>query len=172
MGTVLLDPPLKGSGEQQRRTSRHCKTDYSLPPLAYALQERIRSVLPSPPPPIAPNGGKHGMIIISIGPGAEMPEHVDPEPVPGISILRGNIIVQAAERGGVQSVCGHTLDIGVGDLHLYLVTRHRHRVSTVEGTQTRIIWLNGFCVDGDDWESGRMVLRSPNVVSAFPGNPS
>lgn len=159
--TVLLEPQLKEGSWQHRRTSRNTEKNYTFPPVAYQLQNRIRALLPNPSPQTAPNGGKDGIIVISTNPHGNSADHIDPEPVPGVSVLRGNIIVQPAEAGGVLQVGGRALDIGVGDLHFYLVSRHRHSVSTIGGTRPRIIWLYGFCVNGDDWDSGRIPLRTP-----------
>ncbi len=160
--TALGEGHFKVGAWQNRRTSRSIPKDrYTLPPLAYQIRDRIHALFPEPRPRIAHNGGKDGVIIVATYPGGDTVDHLDPQPVPGVDLLRANIVVQSAESEGGLYVGGEQVDIGQGDLHLYAVCQHTHGVRTVGGSRPRIIWLFSFCVNGADWDAGRIQIKPP-----------
>ena len=44
-------------------------------------------------------------------------------------------------------------NLNVGDLHCYLVSEHDHEVTTVYGSTPRILWMFGWFVPAEDWNT-------------------
>jgi hypothetical protein len=74
-------------------------------------------------------------------------DHIDPIYYEGLNTLHCNILSQNSERGGVTIIDGIEHKINDGDLLCYVVSKHYHEVTKIEGTRNRILWVFGFCID-------------------------
>jgi len=120
--------------------------------LAYTIRDRICAALNIHNLPISIfGGGKHGIVVSSTLPGGDVYLHSDPKEG-DIEVLRCNIITQSAELGAELTVDNHVYDIKCGDLHCYLASKYSHKVSTVEGNRSRVLWMFGFQISDSDWE--------------------
>ena len=120
--------------------------------LAYKIRDRIRTTLDIPNLPISIfGGGKHGIVVSNTLPGGDVYLHSDPKEG-NIEVLRCNIITQSAESGAVLTVADKIYDVNSGDLHCYLASKYLHKVSTVGGNRSRILWMFGFQISDIDWE--------------------
>jgi hypothetical protein len=120
--------------------------------LAYVIRDRIRVALDIEQLPISTfGGGKHGIVVSNTLPGGDVYLHSDPKEG-DIEVLRCNIITQAAESGAVLTVDDKIYNVGLGDLHCYLASKYLHKVSTVGGHRSRILWMFGFQISDSEWE--------------------
>jgi hypothetical protein len=120
--------------------------------LAYIIRDRIRTVLKIENLPISMfGGGKHGIVVSNTLPRGDVYLHSDPKEGL-IDVLRCNIITQSAKLGAELTVAGKIYDVKAGDLHCYLASKYPHKVSTVEGDRSRILWMFGFQISDSDWE--------------------
>jgi len=123
------------------------------PDLAYDIYKRIPIALNMPDLPISTNtSGKHGIVVNNTFPGGDVYEHLDPKEGE-LELLRCNIITQMPETGGELTVANKVYDVKCGDLHCYLPSKHRHKVGTVFGNHSRILWMFGFKISDKDWEN-------------------
>jgi hypothetical protein len=74
-------------------------------------------------------------------------DHIDPIYYEGLNTLHCNILTQNSERGGVTIIDGIEHKINDGDLLCYVVSKHHHEVTKIEGLKNRILWVFGFCID-------------------------
>lgn len=74
-------------------------------------------------------------------------DHIDPMYYDGFHTLHCNIITQNAEKGGVTIIEGFEHKVNDGDLLCYVVSKHNHEVTKIEGDRHRILWVFGFCID-------------------------
>lgn len=79
-------------------------------------------------------------------------EHIDPVYVPGTNTLHCNIITQNCISGGITIIEGESFPLEEGDLLMYVVSKHTHRVTNIQGPRERILWVFGFCVDDEKLE--------------------
>jgi hypothetical protein len=122
------------------------------PDLAYIIRDRICNLLNIQYLPISIfGGGKHGIVVSNTMPGGDVYLHNDPKEGE-IEVLRCNIITQSAESGAVLTVNDKIYDVGPGDLHCYLASKYPHKVSTVGGNRSRILWMFGFQISESEWE--------------------
>ena len=72
-----------------------------------------------------------------------------------IELLRCNILTAAPAVGGDIIVNKKKFSLEKGDMMQYLVTRHQHKVETVDAVEdkARIMWQFGWLVNGDKWEA-------------------
>jgi hypothetical protein len=120
--------------------------------LAYSIRDRIRNTLSIQNLSISiSGGGKHGIVVSNTFPGGDVYLHSDPKEG-NLQVLRCNIITQSAESGGILTVANNAYDVKCGDLHCYLASKYPHKVSTVEGNRSRVLWMFGFQISDSDWE--------------------
>lgn len=99
--------------------------------------------------------GLDGVVVSATMNGGDVYLHKDPrdgqEPK---EVLRCNILTSETE-GGLIWVNDKSYVLQKGDMMQYLVSRHEHRVEPViaEDGAYRIMWMFGWYVDGDEWES-------------------
>lgn len=99
--------------------------------------------------------GKDGVVVSATMPNGDVYKHKDPvdaqEP---IHVLRCNILTSET-KGGLIWVNGESYQLKRGDMMQYLVSKYEHSVEKVIGQDgdLRIMWMFGWYVDGDEWES-------------------
>lgn len=125
------------------------------PACVFSIQKRIESNFNLTNLKTSRNGGLRGIIVNCTFPGGDIWEHIDPmedrnAPDPSLHTLRFNVITQLPEQGGELFVNGHKIELCVGDLHGYLVTKHPHYVTKNTGNVNRICWLFGYQLHTSD----------------------
>jgi hypothetical protein len=135
-----------------RLTSRLYMKNRSYPDLVNRIQDRIRTHLGLEAYPLIEGHGSYGAVTSYTRPSGDVYLHQDPRSFAGLASLRCNVLTQAADSGAVLRVGGEVVDIGVGDLHCYLASEHKHEVSTVLGNTARILWMFGAAVPVEFWE--------------------
>jgi hypothetical protein len=136
-----------------RYTTRQCsnrKVDklFNYPKISYKIQKRIIDNFELERFNKA-NIGKDGIVT---GIGFEndyIYEHVDPFWYPQTHTIHFNIITQKSQSGGITIIENNEYEVDNGDILIYNVSQHKHRVSKVIGKIPRILWVFGFCVDDD-----------------------
>ena len=120
------------------------------PDLAYSLYDRISTYLglEGLAKSVA-NGGKDSIVVNCTLSGGDVFKHVD-FMEPNGHLLRCNILTQAPESGGELYVNDNKVDIQVGDLHCYLVTKYQHTATEVQGNSKRILWMFGYQISESD----------------------
>lgn len=121
------------------------------PKVCYNIQDRIRNFFKlhnCETPQSFYDGIVNG---IGVSPGL-IEEHIDPIYYPGTNTLHCNIITQNCISGGVTIIEGEPFPVQEGDLLMYVVSKHYHRVTNIEGNRKRILWVFGFCIDDDKLE--------------------
>lgn len=160
-GTVLRHGKMRQGLWEGRLTSRNASGRPDFPLAAYRIMGRVWTGFAKPRPPPELNGGYGGMLVVCHRPGSDTATHLDSASASGKDTLRCNLLVQPAQAGGVLTVEGQVVPLGLGDLHCYVVTRHHHAVSMIEGNRPRILWLFGFGLDGEAWDEGRIDYKQP-----------
>ena len=143
----------------KRLTSRLYGYRYEYPQIVLDLSERIRKFVGITTYPLIAGHGRNGVVVSYTYPGGDVYKHKDPKSAEGLATLRCNILTQKADVGGVLHVDGQLVNIGVGDLHCYLVSEHEHWATEVEGKTVRIMWMFGAHVPADDWNSGKIKVQ-------------
>lgn len=116
------------------------------PKVCYNIQDRIKNFFGLHDCP-TPNSFYNGIVNgIGFSPGL-IEEHIDPVYVPGTNTLHCNIITRNSFSGGVTIIEGKEFPVEEGDLLMYIVSKHNHRVTNIEGSRERILWVFGFCID-------------------------
>lgn len=121
------------------------------PRVCYNIQERIKNFFHLEnyeSPPSFYDGIVNG---IGFSPGV-IEDHIDPVYIDGTHTLHCNIISQNSVSGGVTTIEGNEYPVENGDLLMYIVSKHNHYVSEIEGDIPRILWVFGFCIDDDKLE--------------------
>ena len=121
------------------------------PKVCYNIQDRIKNFFDlhdCQTPRSFYNGIVNG---IGFSPGL-IEEHIDPVYVPETNTLHCNIITQNCISGGVTIIEGKSFPVEEGDLLMYVVSKHQHRVTNIEGSKERILWVFGFCINDDKLE--------------------
>ena len=142
-------------GDPARYTSRKSGDRYEYPDLVHTISNRIRCFMGIDQYPLIFDHGKNGVVVSRTSAGPGIYEHCDPDmPAPGtFATLRCNILTRAPESGGVLDVGGVKFpQIGAGDLHCYLASKHRHSVGPVFGDTSRVLWMFGAYVPEAFWE--------------------
>jgi hypothetical protein len=99
--------------------------------------------------------GQDGVVASATLPGGDVYLHKDgvdgQEPK---HTLRSNILTSATE-GGLIWVNGESYTLQKGDMMQYLPSKYEHRVEPVVGNpgDLRIMWMFGWYVNGDEWET-------------------
>lgn len=146
-------------GYKLRQNSRNRPSNTPYPSIAYALRDRIRASFGFGADDIDEREGVAGIVTSITHKGGDVFAHTDTPDTPPLDIVRCNIVVQDAGVGAKLHVGGALIDVAVGDLTCYLVTRYRHYVTENMSEVPRILWMFGTCVSGDAWDSGRIAYR-------------
>lgn len=145
-----------------RLTSRFYGEYFTTPNEILAISNQIRVFCGVATYPFIVGHGRDGIVVNYVNPGADVHCHRDPKAADGTPTLRCNVMTQGADSGGALYIGGEKIDIGVGDLHCYLVSEHDHWVEPVEGVTPRIMWMFGAHVPADEWNSGKIVVGGQN----------
>lgn len=143
-----------------RLTSRMYADRSKNPDMAILLQQRICGHFNlSAYEKAWQSGGNDGVVVSSTLSGGDVYEHRDPREHALLSTLRCNLLTSAATHGCELYVVGNKVDFAEGDLVCYLVTDWPHRVTENLGSKPRNLWMFGWSVPFDDWESGRIGVQ-------------
>jgi hypothetical protein len=136
---------------QNDLVAKDVSVNINYPKECYNIQDRIKNFFhlhEFDHPPSFYNGIVNG---IGFSPGM-IEDHIDPVYIQGTNTLHCNIITQNSISGGVTIIEGVEYNISEGDLLMYVVSKHYHHVTQIEGNRERILWVFGFCVDDDKLE--------------------
>lgn len=143
----------------KRKTTRMSGNTYVYPQFVLDLANRVREFCGvSAYPIIGGDHGRDGIVVSHTFPGGDVYAHRDPRVNPLLAALRCNIMSRGVDAGGILYIEDQAHDIGVGDLHCYLVSEHTHRVTRVEGNLSRVMWMFGAQVPADAWNSGQIQI--------------
>ena len=97
---------------------------------------------------------KDATVVSATFPGGDVYLHKDGTNGVPLETLRCNILTSETQ-GGTIWVGDQSYQLQKGDMMQYLVSRHEHKVEPVIGNEgdLRILWMFGWCVDGDVWEA-------------------
>lgn len=121
------------------------------PKECYNIQNRIKqffNLYECPHPPSFYNGIVNG---IGFSPGL-IEEHIDPIYIEGTNTLHCNVITNNCISGGITIIEGKEFPVEEGDLLMYVVSKHLHKVTNIVGNANRILWVFGFCVEDEKLE--------------------
>lgn len=122
------------------------------PEVAYAVQKRIFEHL-NLPNNTNVEGGKDNIVVSITHNGEGVFEHLDhPDRANNFHVLRCNIVTRAPDEGGILHIGSTPFDIKERELHCYLVSKHRHKVTTCYGKQSRVLWMFGTTLKDTEWE--------------------
>jgi hypothetical protein len=115
------------------------------PDVVYTIQARVKTLLNLDPtnhkiPPF-----KHGIAAYYYVEHAGISEHTDAIWYPQTYTVHANIIVQAAQQGGITRIGADYWPTGTRDLLVYPVSRIGHRVNRCQGSTPRLLWTWAFC---------------------------
>lgn len=153
---------LRGSLNPNRLTTRMYGSRFVYPELALEVSRRVRSFCGVEDMPLIEQGhGRDGIVVSCTFPGEGVHPHVDgPTLSEKHSVLRCNIVTQSPDEGGELFVGAHSFFPEQGELHCYLASDHQHYVTEVYGNTPRILWMFGAHVPTDDWNGGKIKLRT------------
>jgi hypothetical protein len=140
MGRVNTQWTTRYWGQQGEDQSR-----LVFPELVYAIQQRVKDYLKldatnSKLPPF-----KDGIAAYYYVEHAGISEHTDAIWYPGTYTVHANIIIQAADQGGITRIKDQYWPTGTRDLLIYPVSHVSHRVNRCLGTTPRLLWTWAFC---------------------------
>ena len=140
-------------GNTKRLTTRFSGGRFKTPKLVKDVSERVRSAMGVSAFPLIHDHGQDGFVVSYMIDGGDCHEHLDPPAPTSYNLcLRCNIMTQGAESGGKLFVNSQEIDVEAGELHCYLASEYKHRVSTVVGPTPRILWMFGAYVPDGFWE--------------------
>lgn len=96
---------------------------------------------------------KNGIVASCAFPGDTCYEHFDPVWHSGFNTMHCNVITQCPTKGGDLILNGVMEPMKERELCCYLVSKHSHSTTLIEGTKERIMWIFGFCIDDNKWKS-------------------
>lgn len=146
-------------GYKLRKTSRLYADRFEYPQIVRDVSERIRKFCGLLDYPLIEGHGRDGVVVSYTLPGGDVYRHTDPPSPNGLATLRCNVMTQAADAGCVLHIGDQPIDIGVGDLHCYLVSEYWHFATPVEGNTPRIMWMFGAHVPAEAWENKAIVFE-------------
>lgn len=142
-----------------RRTSRFYGDRFEHPELALDIFARIRNTLQLATAPLIEGHGRDGIVINYTLNNGNVYEHLDGRHPSGLSVLRCNLLSRKAKSGGELFIDGIEYPMYETAVHCYLVSEHKHRVETVYGDLPRVLWMFGFAVNCNDWNSGKIKVQ-------------
>jgi hypothetical protein len=142
----------------KRVTSRMYGNRFQYPQIALDISNRIRKLCGIDSYGLIEGHGRDGIVVSCTFTGGDVSEHYDAKSKfeNGLSALKCNVMTRNADIGGELYVGGEHLDIEVGELHCYLASDFKHKVTEVEGETSRVLWMFGAYVPFEDWESGKI----------------
>lgn len=146
---------INGGVDSTRYTSRQSRTRYEYPDLVRDISHRIRRFMGVDKYPLISDHGRDGVVVSVASAGPGVYEHIDPAmpPYGAWPTLRCNILTRAPDSGGLLDIDGIKFpQIGVGDLHCYLVSKYAHSVGPIYGGTARVLWMFGAYVPQGFWE--------------------
>lgn len=96
---------------------------------------------------------KDGIVASCAFPGDTCYEHLDPVWYDGFNTLHCNVITQSPDKGGDLILGGVFEQMNELELCCYLVSKTPHSTTLIEGGKERIMWVFGFCIGDDKWET-------------------
>jgi hypothetical protein len=138
----------------KRFTSRLYADRYEYPEIVRTLSSRIRKFCGVSEYGLIEGHGRDGVVVSCTFPGGDIYEHQDPRNPDSFAALRCNVLTRAADSGGILHLEGKAVSLEVGELHCYLASEHKHAVSEVVGSTSRVLWMFGAYVPKEDWDSG------------------
>jgi len=141
------------------RLTNRMSQNINYPDLVKALQDRIRQTIPlTANAPVIDGHGKDGVVVSVTYNDGDVYKHKDPSVGEGVVGLRCNILASKAESGGSIHVEDKTYNLNEGDMMCYLVTELYHSVDVCHGNNPRTLFMFGFVVDKDSWNSQLDIL--------------
>jgi len=113
--------------------------------------KRIRTFLGIDQFPIIDGHGSAGVVCSITYQHGDVYKHKDPKSNDGLPTYRCNVLTQANEEGADLYVDGKKIDVGVGDLHCYMVSELEHYVTEAKGSTPRIMWMFGAHIPREHW---------------------
>lgn len=144
--------------KELRRTSRFYGHKFQHPPLALEVFGRVRKVLGLHNAPLVEGHGRDGIVINYTMNGGNVYEHTDGR-TGNLATLRCNLLSRSAEEGGELFINNIEYPMYEQAIHCYLVSENPHRVEEVRGNTPRVLWMFGFAVPVEDWESGKIKVQ-------------
>ena len=136
---LFKDAGMKGN----RITTRYSK-DFSFPPVAYNIQERIIDQLKLKNFKLPKY--HHGIVASYAGENDTVYEHRDPQWYPPYETLHCNLMVQKPVAGGHPIINKEKIEVEERDLWCYYVSKVPHGSSKISGKKPRFMYVFGFCV--------------------------
>jgi hypothetical protein len=151
----------------ETRVTTRIAENINYPEIAYTIKNKVQSFMTGLDKcPIIDKGhGKDGLVVSVTYDGGDVYPHVDPktpEMDGGLPLcgLRCNILVSAPDSGGTIHIDNKEFNLDSGDLHCYLVTEYHHSVDVCHGTTPRVLFMYGWVVSKNDWESGKHLPKT------------
>jgi hypothetical protein len=119
---------------------------FTYPDIVYDVQEKLNKYLKLDASTYLAPIGKDGIVTDITLPGGTVSEHIDPVWVENYYTIHCNLVTQTPNGGGVTIIDGQSFNPEEGDVLIYAVSEHHHRVTKVEGDRLRVLWTFGFCV--------------------------
>lgn len=151
----LLSTGLTRNGlTNNRLTSRLNSFKYVYPQLVIDTSNKVREFVGVSEYPLITGHGRDGVVVSYTTNGGDVYKHRDPssQTDPNLGTLRCNILTQKPEAGGELYVEGRKIELEVGDLHCYMVSKYHHWATPVVGNTARIMWMFGAHVPEQAWE--------------------
>jgi len=135
-------------GRQGTGYARLALEERSLPALAKLLLAQSLLEVGEPPE------GYWDCYLLRYAPGAFVPPHVDPPLVEGLVHVRMNLLVAAADEGGVLRLAGVEVPLAPGDAVVFRPDRDEHEVTRVSSGE-RLVWSVGCNLPAGRHAAGR-----------------
>jgi hypothetical protein len=144
--------------KELRRTSRLYGDRFEHPKLALDIFDRVRTYFGLEDAPLVLGHGRDGIVINYTMDGGNVYEHTDRK-TGRLATLRCNLLSRKAKEGGELFINNIEYPMDEGAIHCYLVSENPHRVEEVRGDVPRVLWMFGFGVPIEDWESGKIKVQ-------------
>lgn len=115
------------------------------------ISDRVRHCAGVSSFPLILDHGKDGIVISITKQGGDVYQHRDPRSSEGLPAYRCNILTQVNEDGAELYVNDKKIDVGVGDLHCYMVSELPHYVTEAKGKTPRIMYMFGAYIPKEYW---------------------
>lgn len=145
----------KENGYKDRLTTRFYGQRFEYPQLVHDVFQRIRDFYSLSSYPYIDKHGRDGVVVSCIFDGGDLYPHKDPRNG-SYAALRCNVMTRKPESGGILHLDDQQIDLEVGELHCYLASEFEHKVTTIHGDTSRVLWMFGVWTPMNDWESGKI----------------
>lgn len=140
-----------GKPASNRITTRMYMGGKKYSPEVIAVSTKVRDFLGIGAFPLINDHGSDGVVISMTHQGDNVYAHRDPRSADGQPTYRCNILTQANEDGAELYVAGKKIEVGVGDLHCYMVSELEHYVTGAKGPTPRIMYMFGAHIPKEHW---------------------